>query len=143
MFVMYAYHRTSKVLAIFLLTFVCLNAGGAACLAYCENFEIADADHCPLARKADHCNLTIQTAEKTEAINGLSLDCCRLPLSIISAPLASAELKERDAQPERIEETERRRFVAAYQFRFVSVSHYRPPPKHGSRLCIRNCALLI
>lgn len=104
---------------------------------------MAEADHCPLARKTDHCNLTIQPAEDAEAINGVSFDCCRLPLSIISAPLASAELKERTAQPERIAGTERRRFVAAYPFRFVSDNHYRPPPKRGSRLCIRNCALLI
>jgi hypothetical protein len=140
---MYAYRRTSKVLAIFLLAFVCLNAGGAACLAYCETFEISDADHCPLSRKSDHCNGAAEPSNSSEFIESTSVDCCQLPLAIIAVPVVNTESREKPAQA--VQST-----VVAYTapifttaIRHASDKFYRPPPKDGSRLRFHHCTFLI
>jgi hypothetical protein len=89
---MHAKSSKFKLIAIFLVAFVCLNAGGAVCVAYCQTAMetlSASQDHCPLKKKASHCDPDVvengfPTAES--AGNG-QIDCCAMTVSFIAAPI--------------------------------------------------------
>lgn len=140
---MYAFRRTSKVLAIFLVAFVCLNAGGAMCLAYCETFEVAEADHCPLSKPKIHCDSSIEPPADTDQIGGNAMDCCQLPIAFFAAPAEKSELKQQRAELAKTTEQRQEGSSFRHVFRNASDNHYRPPPNDGSRLRIHHCVLLI
>jgi hypothetical protein len=81
-----------KLLSVFVLTFLCLNAGGALCVAYCQGSTKAEAkaDHCPLAKFGAHCPKSkspIQSGLSYVEFNDNSMDCCVLSVSFIAAPI--------------------------------------------------------
>ena len=83
---------TTKLIAIFLVAFVCLNAGGALCVAYCQSsFEAAQEqkDHCPLTKKAGHCDPEQQMRDgnRFASIGSSEIDCCPMTVSFIAAPV--------------------------------------------------------
>lgn len=79
-----------KLLSVFVLTFICLNAGGAVCVAYCRGFTRPEgtADHCPLAKFGAHCPNSKDSKHTGPAyIEFNSMDCCVLSVSLITAPV--------------------------------------------------------
>ena len=83
---------TTRLIAIFLVAFVCLNAGGALCVAYCQSsFEAAHEqnDHYPLNKKAGHCDPEQQDRDSQNfaAVGSSELDCCPMTVSFIAAPI--------------------------------------------------------
>jgi len=81
-----------KLLSLFVLTFLCLNAGGAVCVAYCQGFtqSAAQKDHCPLAKLGAHCPKSKESKQRGPAyieFNDNSMDCCVLPVTMIAAPV--------------------------------------------------------
>ena len=81
-----------KLIAIFLVTFVCLNAGGAVCVAYCQTAMetlSASQDHCPLKKKASHCDPELQNNgfSAAESVGNGQIDCCAMTVSLIAAPI--------------------------------------------------------
>ena len=81
-----------KLIAIFLVAFVCLNAGGALCVTYCRTAVdalAASQDHCPLKKKAEHCDPD-KEEDNAPAADSISIDkieCCPVTVSFIGAPL--------------------------------------------------------
>lgn len=82
----------TKLIAIFVVVFICLNAGGFVCVAYCQSSlkSFADSqDHCPLQKSSEHCD----PAEKADLPDGADsigtnkIECCRMAFSFIAAPL--------------------------------------------------------
>lgn len=70
------------------MAFVCLNATGAVCVAYCQPFEVAP-DHCPLQKKSNHCNPAENTpdGDVVRTIGGNKIDCCPMTVSFFPAPV--------------------------------------------------------
>lgn len=89
----------TRSLALFVTVFVCLNAAGAACIAYCQTMDAPaeTAVHCPLKRAALDCAGQGSFA----AIEGHQLDCCPMTVSLLAAPLEkhSFTLKKPAAVP--------------------------------------------
>lgn len=88
-----------KLLSVFILTFLCLNAGGAVCVAYCQGFtqSVAQKDHCPLAKFGSHCPKSKDSNEDGPAyveFTDNSMDCCVLSVGLIATPF---EKKHRTA----------------------------------------------
>ncbi|MGD9589080.1 MAG: hypothetical protein AB7V11_09260 [Pyrinomonadaceae bacterium] len=87
------YQKTvkTKLIAIFLVLFVCLNGGGVLCVAYCQSaFESASAppEHCPLKKKADHCDPDkSQPDHSVASATDSEMDCCPLTLSFVGGPI--------------------------------------------------------
>ncbi len=83
---------TTKLIAVFLVAFVCLNAGGTLCVAYCQSsFEAAleQKDHCPLQKKSEHCDpdKQAQDASNFAKVRSSEIDCCTMTVSFIAAPI--------------------------------------------------------
>lgn len=86
--------RSAKIrlLSLFVLTFICFNAGGAVCVAYCQGFtqSAAQKDHCPLAKFGAHCPKQKSSTQNGPAyveFNDNSMDCCVLSVTMIAAPV--------------------------------------------------------
>jgi hypothetical protein len=86
--------RNAKIrfLSLFVLAFICLNAGGSVCLAYCRGYAKveAKADRCPLERAGHHCNKAKNSGPAGPAYiepDSGSMDCCTLPITFITATL--------------------------------------------------------
>ena len=80
---------TTKLISVFVVVFLCLNAGAFLCLAHCNNAVAASADHCPLKKAPlSNCHRS-KTAENTdnESFTGTSIACCMMPVGVFAAPL--------------------------------------------------------
>jgi hypothetical protein len=75
-------------MAAFVVAFVCLNAAGALCVAYCRSNEsvAATPDHCPLKKAGTHCDRTADITD-ADAIKTSEIDCCPMTVSFFPAPL--------------------------------------------------------
>src|SRR4030095_5419070 len=81
-----------RLTAVFVVAFVCLNAGGAVCVAYCQGFDLkAEKEHCPHEKYSKHCNKKANHEKGSKAINlpEGEMDCCPFTVSFISAPVES------------------------------------------------------
>ena len=77
-----------RVFAIFVLAFICLNAGGALCVAYCQTFDIAaEPEHCPLKKKAEHCDPSENSSNLVSVIGSHEMDCCPMTVSFFAGPV--------------------------------------------------------
>lgn len=81
---------SKKVLAAFVLGFLCLNAAGALCLTYCSSLmmtaAVADDSH-----MSEHCKamqaeaaLTDETREKVAKAEAA---CCMMPVAMLAVPV--------------------------------------------------------
>src|SRR2546423_6234171 len=80
---------TTRLLAFFVVAFLCLNAGVFLCLAYCGKAMAATAESCPLKKAGmAHCPHS-QTAnsKNDESFAGSSVTCCMLPVGVFGVPL--------------------------------------------------------
>jgi len=87
----------TKLLSIFVMAFLCLNAGGAVCLVYCTTpLKAAEAEHCPLPKASQaHC----PHANKSQAPKGdvtlaesNEVSCCSLAINVLVAPIERKQI---------------------------------------------------
>ena len=87
---MYIHSKKIRLAALFVVTFICLNAGGAVCVAYCQSMMQAEAtaEHCPLKKSDSHCNKksNVETPGAT-AIAGDEIFCCSVSVGFLPAPI--------------------------------------------------------
>ncbi len=137
------FSRTHKrFLSLFVVAFLCLNAGGVLCLAYCATPSKAEAAHCPLKKKAeDHCNRSNREGQTSEnlAFKANSVTCCIMPVSIFAAPLEKKSGTLIDSAPvaEAADEIVFAPVVLAPS-RQISKFYYRPPPNDSRFERVRN-----
>lgn len=134
----------TKVIALFVVAFICLNAGGAMCVAYCQTFDMAEesGDHCPLKKK-EHCD-SHSDNPSFATLNDHGLDCCPMTVSFFAGPVEKTSFAF-DATPvvmvSPISSTERRLAVIKVLDRPLS---YRGPPPIDRRIDrIKNCIIRI
>ena len=75
-------------MAAFVVAFVCLNAAGAVCVAYCRSTEsvAVSPDHGPLKKTGHHCDKP-EGKSDADAIKTSEIDCCPMTISFFPAPL--------------------------------------------------------
>ena len=135
-----------KLTALFITAFVCLNAGGAMCVAYCQTFDLAEepADHCPLKKVSKHCEGQDLADTGTTSVGaGVGLDCCPMTVSFFAAPVeknsfsidAAAEIVAAELPSVNI------RFASATTF--DRSFNYRGPPLDRRVERIKHCIIRI
>jgi hypothetical protein len=134
--------------SLFVLVFLCLNASGAACLAYCEEFEIfPDSDSCPLAKLSDDCakHHAAGSRRNNESVSlpSTEIDCCALAINFVSAPIEGNKTTQ---QPPAILPSlfgvEQAIVGYASKWNLDSVK-YRTPLYHRPPIRLRHCVLRI
>lgn len=139
---------TIKVLAIFVLAFLCLNISGVVCLSYCASGVFAAADRPAATMLSEHCRRLKEDAEKNGTFakaERTNASCCMMPTIMFAAPLekrSSLTVNVLAAVP-----VEPPRTVLASAFvdagKDLPPAVYRPPPldRRGER--ILNCVIRI
>ena len=134
----------TKFIAVFLLLFVCMNAGGAVCVAYCRSVVLAAADdHCPLAKKEQHCDRSSPEENHETALTAGELDCCPMVVSFIPGTLEPKPTFGTEAASVPASNIETRAAVVVSKYRFAILPAYRGPPKNERLLHITNRVLRI
>ena len=134
-------------IAIFLVAFVCLNAGGAVCVAFCQSAVEAIAasqDHCPLKKKAAHCDPQPRDNKDTAAkAAGEATDCCPMTLSFVGAPFEKRAISSETAAIAASVQTNftiRAGFLTAFT---SSPPAYRGPPLDRRLDRVKRCLIRI
>jgi len=134
----------TKFIAALLLLFVCMNAGGAVCVAYCRSVVLnAKSDHCPLAKKGRHCDRAVPEKGNETALAAGKVECCPMVVSFIPGTL---ETKQNfSITTAAVPAT---KFVTAPVLEiprniFDRIPAYRGPPKNERVLHITNRTLRI
>jgi len=131
----------TKLISLFVIAFLCMNAGAILCLAYCGQAMKASAEHCPLQKAAAHCPHS-KTRQTTPTSNpsweGSSVKCCVLPVSVFAAPLQIKAGVETAVPVTASPEVVVAGTFAPNNSRQIPKFYYRPPPNDSRVDCIRN-----
>lgn len=133
---------TIRLLAFFVVAFLCLNAGAFFCLAYCEKGAAPSADSCPLKKaSSSHCPHS-QTAEKKQqndaSFAGSSVTCCMLPVGVFGGPLENKAGVITSAQIATVFDKIDFAPVVLAASRQLPKFYYRPPPNDARFERVRN-----
>ena len=134
----------TKLIAAFLLLFVCMNAGGTVCVAYCRSVVLNAADaHCPLAKNGHHCDRSTKADSNEPSISATKFDCCPMIVSFIPGTLEPKQTfgTATDAVP--ATDFNVSLIVVVSRYRFQNIPAYRGPPKDERVLHITNRVLRI
>jgi hypothetical protein len=134
--VVFTHTRKTRFLALFVIAFVCLNAGGAVCVAYCQSAMPVDnaAEHCPLKKADSHCNKgKVGTPSDATAVAGDEIFCCSVTVGFLPAPVEKSFRVAQIVQTA-VDETSKfePRFVLTQTF--VATFDYRGPPPLDRRI---------
>ena len=131
----------TKLISLFVIAFLCMNAGAILCLAYCGQAMKASAEHCPLQKAAAHCPHS-KTRQTTPTSNpsweASSVKCCVLPVSVFAAPLEIKAGIETAAPVTASPEVVLTATIVPIHSRQIPKFYYRPPPNDRRIDRIRN-----
>ena len=133
--------------ALFVVAFVCLNAGGVVCVAYCKGFDRkAEKEHCPLQKLSKHCNKVKDQYKGSNAINtpDCEMDCCPFTANIfIAAPIESSKASADLVAATPVQNLLTPPTFAANPWRnFIDIA-YRGPPLDRRIDRLKNCIIRI
>lgn len=136
-----------RFVAAFVVAFVCLNAGGAVCVAYCQSFALAaEPEHCPLRKAEEHCDRSRETKEKPTSIGQTSgeIDCCPMTVSLVAAPIEKSSYSFDKVFTTAIQRAEFKAVWTASKASFaVRVKYRGPPPVDSHALRIKHSVIRI
>jgi hypothetical protein len=130
----------NKLISLFVLAFLCLNAGGVLCLTYCSQGVKARPEHCPLRNARAHCphsKTPAKTADADQASAIGSVSCCVMPIGMIApAPLEARTRVEVPVAAAIVVKTTAVERPVLSQSRQIPGYYYRPPPndRRGDRI---------
>jgi hypothetical protein len=142
---MFRLRQIRKLTSIFVVAFICLNAGGAVCVAYCQTFDIAaaESEHCPLKKISNDCDGDDEQASDSATVLGDELDCCPMTVSFFAGPIEKSSFSF-DAGVEIAEVAQT--FVAP-RFAALTLSDrsytYRGPPLDRRTDRLKHCLIRI
>ncbi len=130
---------TTKFLAFFVISFLCLNVGAFVCLAYCQRGAMA-VESCPLKKAGmAHCPHS-QAARKNKddaKFAGNLVACCVLPIGVFGVPLET-KAGQITSAPVAAVETANFAPVIIAASRQLPKFYYRPPPNDARGSRVRN-----
>jgi len=134
----------AKFIAAFLWIFVCMNAGGAVCVAYCRSVVLsAKGDHCPLAKKGHHCDRSSKADSDEPSISAVKFDCCPMIVSFIPGTLEPKQTFDTATAAVPASNLSASPIFVVSRNRFQNIPAYRGPPKDERVLHITNRILRI
>jgi hypothetical protein len=142
---MHAKSLKIRLIAVFLVAFVCLNASGAACVAYCQTSETAFLDHPPPKKNSKHCEPQ-SDAPESPSVNfsaGESADCCPMTVSFVGAPLEQTKFSFETAQLAIVANTKPQRPFIFQNARSANPQPYRGPPLDRRIDRVKHCVIRI
>jgi len=125
---------------MFVLAFLCFNAGGIFCLAYCQTGMNARVESCPLAGLKPDCPHSKRqtTAPGRTAVEGNAVKCFVLPIGIFSAPVDGKASVNISVAPVTAVQPLAPLVLIADATRQLPDNFYRPPPKDRRVERVRN-----
>lgn len=139
---------TTRLVAIFLVAFVCLNAGGALCVAYCQSsFETA---HEPIDQhtqklKSGHCDNSDQSEDGT-AVAGFGsggMDCCPMTISFVAGPVEKNSFSAGEPAMAVVANVNSFKPAILDRARIYIPAAYRGPPLDRRISRLKNCVIRI
>ncbi|HKX83792.1 MAG TPA: hypothetical protein VJL58_06220 [Pyrinomonadaceae bacterium] len=135
-----------KLTALFVVAFICLNAGGALCVAYCQNFdEAAEPEHCPLQKLSDHCDKAQVAQDSSAAYLGYhSPDCCPMTVSFFAGPIEKSSFSfDSAAKIVTASVAVTRSAFIPVRTQYAATFNYRGPPLDHRVDRIKHCIIRI
>ena len=85
----HTHSKKIRLTALFVVAFICLNAGGTVCVAYCQSFmrAVDTAEHCPLKKADSHCNKKSNVEQPSHAVGVDEMFCCSVSVGFLPAPI--------------------------------------------------------
>lgn len=83
-----------RFLAVFVIAFVCLNAMGAVCVAYCRTSSLSahETQHELVKKVVHHCDkMPVDPVER--AIGAEQFDCCPMTVGFLGAPIEKSSFQ--------------------------------------------------
>lgn len=132
---------TTRLLAFFVIAFLCLNAGAFFCLAYCQKAAAMAVESCPLKKAGKaHCPHSPAPAKNNddESFAGSSVTCCMLPIGVFGVPLEMKTGQITSAPVAASVDVAGFAPVTFVASRQMPKFYYRPPPNDARGSRVRN-----
>jgi len=139
---------TTRLVSLFILTFLCLNAGGAVCLVYCQggNTLAKSKEYCPLSKGAAHCPHAKQDrparVDQT-AVSSNAVSCCTLAINVLAAPLGQKQISGGASAVAKVEKAVSPAFQSFYSASSSLSSKFGPPQIDRRLERLKNCIFRI
>lgn len=128
------YSRKIRFLALFVVAFLCLNAAGAVCVAYCRGFAMAGevADHHPqekpLSRHCDHSSAKGKSESGRTISVDKKADVCPMTVSFLAASVEKRSFVFVEPILSPVVETFNSPVTISIGRHYISEFNYRGPP---------------
>ncbi|HMQ03010.1 MAG TPA: hypothetical protein PKD26_03770 [Pyrinomonadaceae bacterium] len=138
---------TSRKLAAFVVAFICLNALGIACVAYCQTLPGEHTGSLTLSERLDpdgHCSPRPLAQENGSlSFDDNTVDCCPMTLGIVGGPVEKrvTTIKKADTHLSEVVKIVSRPFSVSH--RSSPVPEYRGPPVDQRINRVMNCVIRI
>jgi len=134
--------KKTRFISLFVLAFLCFNAGGILCLTYCSRVAAmaASGQHCPLAK--EHCGRHMPEAQTSSASVGTA-GCCSMPVSFFAAPVEKRVYSDSSAAVVPAPARVGYEYAVTFVTRSAHPPIYTPPciDRHDTQL--KNCVFRI
>lgn len=134
-----------KLVSLFVLAFLCLNVGGAVCLAYCQTAIKLAAEHCPLQKAGSDCHRNQGLVSNTDdpAASASEARCCSLAIGIIAAPVEKKQIAAEIAAVAERPVVHSFSLPLAHVSEAPALNNFVPPKLDSRGLRLRNCVFRI
>ncbi len=137
----------TRFVALFVVAFICLNAGGSVCVAYCQTFDLADeTEHFPVQELPEHCNKSKSGADDSNAVvttESEEADCCPFTISFVAAPVEGNQASVVTIAAIPIQELLPAPTLVATATHSIILTPYRGPPMDHRIDRLKNCIIRI
>lgn len=126
----------TRLLAVFVVAFVCLNAGAAAGVAYCQAMAAAATDYCPLKKKSKHCDKTTDADVGSQATSFASYepDYCPMTVSLLAGVVEKKPVTVTDVSRTLVVTAKPPPLFTSFAEIFTATFDYRGPPLLDRRI---------
>jgi len=138
----------TKLIAVFLVAFACLNVGGAMCVAYCQSVlerASASAEHCPLKKKADLCDhdSSGQAEAPANSVGSNEVDCCPMTVGFVGGPIEKRTVTFETAAVAVVATLRHETPTLSDKAAQILPPAYREPPLDRRAERVKNCVIRI
>ncbi len=123
--------KKTRLLALFVVAFVCLNAGGGVCVAYCQTMDaVVESDHCPLKKQSKHCGKVTDRGDETQTTVWASyeFDYCPMTVTLLAGPIEKNSVSLTEDSQAAVAKSEPRTSAGHFATIFTATFNYRGPP---------------
>ncbi|HJS52476.1 MAG TPA: hypothetical protein VJ781_11290 [Pyrinomonadaceae bacterium] len=136
----------TRFVALFVVAFICLNAGGAVCVGYCQTFDSkVSSDHSSRQKVSGHCDRAAEHARDSNVVAETTreMDCCPFTTSFVAAPIEKQSLSLDSVATSPSQEAYVSFVFLAGRKESVIGNAYRGPPMDRRIDRLKNCIIRI